>query len=111
MRINGGWWVDEDSAKDLSFADTPIDSKSWYRGRITCDHATIDLNICKIGSDVPVFASQWNIPPGPLNVAFGQDEKTQVTMQLPINLEFGTAGFRNFDAESALVRNVLLRRL
>jgi hypothetical protein len=112
MRVNGGWWTDDDASTRLTFTGAHIDSESWYHGRIACDHATIDFQIHKIGSDTPVVANQWEIPAGQLNITFGgKDDNAQVVLPLPINLEFGTVGFRNFDSESALVRHVLIRRL
>jgi hypothetical protein len=55
---------------------------------------------------------QWTIPTGPLAfLAESQDKQTRISIPFPVNLEFGTVGFRNDGAENAAVKNLLLEKL
>ena len=104
IRVNGGWYIwEETDVKILSF-------DKWYKCSISCEQDFISVKI--FDTKNRVFDRVWKIPQGNINFKFGNNEgKKSIIIPFPINLEYGTVGFRNWGDEAALVRNVLIEKI
>lgn len=110
IRINGGWRPWEAKETNLKF-ENELSSDKWYKCSITCEKDLITIvlqNESKI-----VFNRSWTISHERLGFPFPQFEKDlkPTIIYFPINLDYGTIGFRNAGSERALVKNVLIEKL
>ncbi|KKS41296.1 MAG: hypothetical protein UV05_C0057G0005 [candidate division CPR1 bacterium GW2011_GWA2_42_17] len=107
IRINGGWKWWEVNESELEIKISP---DKWYHARISCDKSEIFIKItCSDGAQ---FDRVWNIPTGNLVFNFKKDESdTGTNIPFPINLEYGSVGFRNWGDEKAFVKNVLVEKI
>jgi len=107
IRVNGGWKKWE--AKELGL-DVGLSLDKWYKAIISCDKGEVFIGItCYDGTR---FDRVWNIPVGNLVFNFKKEDKdTGVDIPFPINLEYGSIGFRNWGDEKAFVKNVLVEKL
>jgi len=110
LRINGGWRVWEPPHVGLAFGGA-LSLDGWYRCVISCESES--LNIKLFDSDTKIFDREWKIPPGHLIFQFGREEEgvTPVAIPFPINLEYGSFGFRNSRGEKASIKNVLVEKI
>lgn len=107
IRINGGWKVWEAEESGLSIN---ISLDKWYRAAISCDKGEIFIKLTC--SDGTRFDRVWNILVGSLVFKFKKDENNiGIDIPFPINLEYGSVGFRNWGEEKAFVKNVLIEKL
>ena len=105
IRVNGGWSIWE--AKEAGL-ETNISLDKWYRARISCDNGEIFIKLyC---DDELIFDRNWKIPIGNVVFKFKYNEK-ESEVPFSINLEYGSAGFRNSGDEKAFIRNVLIQKL
>lgn len=110
LRVNGGWQIWEADKANLLFSNN-LSLDQWYRCTITCEKDLIGLKI-ENGKEI-LLSRNWTLPHSRLGFPFPQkegDEKPTVIF-FPVNLDYGTIGFRNAGDEKALVRNVLIRKL
>jgi len=133
VRINGWWHVWDPEEVDLILSKK-ISMNHWHKCCISCNKRNINIAI-KNKRNEQVFDGQWKLPLG--NVFFSpskNNEKTsalsdpvsgalachlketealdlQLKMPFPITLEYGSAGFRNWEQEEALLRNVLIKKI
>lgn len=110
ISINGGYYVWE--AKDVNLEFTKaLSLDRWYKCQIFCDNRDITIRI--FSSKEKIFDRQWKIPRGKIEFSFPKDEKDKnpTKIYFPINLEYGSVGFRNSDDEKALIKNVLIEKI
>lgn len=107
IRINGGWAVWE--AKQVNL-DNNLSLDKWYHAKITCENSEIFIQL--YDNNQKIFDRVWKMPTGNLVFNFKKDEKDPgVNIPFPINLEFGSAGFRNFGYEKAFIKSVLIQKI
>jgi len=107
IRINGLWLAWEPA--ELRFQEK-LNLDRWQRCQLDCDKNSIQIRIYQ--AERTILDRLWNIPVGPLAfITESQDKQTRISIPFPINLEFGTVGFRNDGAESAAVKNSLIEKL
>jgi hypothetical protein len=107
IRINGLWLAWE--PVELRFQEK-LNLNHWQRCQLDCDKNSIQIRVYQ--AKRLIMDRLWNIPVGPLAfIAESQDKQTKISIPFPINLEFGTVGFRNDGAENAAVKNSLLEKL
>jgi hypothetical protein len=116
IRVNGFWQAWESKESKLVF-NKKINLDKWYWIRLQCDKGSIRIRIYNADSQA-VFDRVWEIPSGDIPFTyelpnnFGLVAKgTKSSIPFPINLEYGTIGFRNHNQEKALVKNVLIEKL
>ncbi len=125
LNINGGWKVWESDTAGLTFEEK-LSLDKWYRCKISCERNEIFLTIHDKKREI--FCRNWTIPRGILLFRFEEDlgrlmaekpvsENTEVlnskqvtTIPLPINLEYGSVGFRNWGHEKALVKDIYISK-
>lgn len=109
IRVNGLWLYWDPPITGLTYREK-LDMNRWHRCLLECDKGSIQIRIFQ--NDEAVLDRLWKIPLGPLTfLAESEDKKTNVRIPFPVNLEFGTVGFRNDGAEDAAVKNVLVEKL
>lgn len=110
ISINGGYYVWEAEDVGLSFTQQ-LSLDKWYRCQIFCEQGDITIKISE--HKEKIFDRQWKIPVGKIEFSFPKDEKDKSPTKIyfPINLEFGSMGFRNSDKEKALIKNVLVEKI
>lgn len=110
IRINGGWKSWEAKESNLEF-ENKLSSDSWYKCSITCEKDLVTILIKK-GADAQ-FNRSWTISHERLGFPFPQIENDPkpTVIHFPINLDYGTIGFRNSGGETALVKNIFLEKL
>ena len=111
IRINGGWkcWEAQESGLTI---DQPISKDKWYKCKIFCDKD--EINIRLYDNDHCFFNRNWKIPRGNIVFSFHKNEKDiadNIKIPFSINLEYGSADFRNFGDEKAFIKNVLIQKL
>ena len=108
--INGGWMAWEAETVNLKFLKE-VSLEEWYKCQLVCDKDTIHIKI--LLKKEKILDREWQLPQGVLAFAFKKDEEDTkpINIPFPINLEYGSAGFRNFGDEKALVKNVLLEKI
>lgn len=108
--VNGGWMAWEANTVNLEFSKKPS-FEEWYKCQLVCDKDTINISI--LHKNEKILDREWQLPQGVLAFSFRKDEKNSepINIPFPINLEYGSAGFRNFGDEKALVKNVLLEKI
>lgn len=111
VRINGGWHVWESKDVNLIFPKV-ISLDRWYKCQLSCDKGSIGIEIINDNKE-KIFDRQWNLPVGSAIFVFKKDgnDTTPLNIPFPINLEYGSVGFRNWGSEQALVRNVLIEKI
>jgi len=109
VRISGGWYVHESKEVNLSF-DNDLSLDKWYKCLLTCEKGSINIKLLDKKNNF--FDRSWNIPQGNLFFDFKKDEKdaNPARIAFPINLEYGSVGFRNCVGEKALVQNLLIEK-
>lgn len=110
IRINGGWrpWEAEESG--LLF-DDKLSSDMWYKCTLVCEKDLINISI-RQGNNTLIDRS-WEIPHERLSFPFPQSEEDAkpTIIHFPIDLNFGSVGFRNAGREKALVKNLLIEKI
>ncbi|MDD5173480.1 MAG: hypothetical protein PHV48_01465 [Candidatus Omnitrophica bacterium] len=107
LRINGGWLIQEAEQEGLVFPQKLL-KNTWYRCEILCDKRMICIKI--IDKNKFIVDQKWRIPSGAVPFVFS-GENAKVTIPFPIDLEYGTVGFRSDGDESALVRDLLVEKV
>lgn len=109
IRVNGGWRSWEAEETNLKFAkELALDR--WYKCVLSCEKNSIGI---KLHEDKKgVFNREWVIPHGVIMFEFKEKpEGHAIKIPFPINLEYGTVGFRNSGAERALMKNILVEKI
>jgi len=110
IRINGGWrpWGAKESGLEFS---KPLSPDRWYKCSLTCEKDIVNILI-KEDNDV-ILQRSWLIPHERLGFPFPQLENDPhpFVIHFPINLDYGTIGFRNSGSERALVKNVFIEKV
>lgn len=116
IRINGFWQVWKPEETGMIFASS-LNLDSWYRARFQCDKGSIRIRLYD-SSKVLLFDRVWRIPTGTISVSYKPEQDIGLaarslisSIPFPINLEYGTAGFRNDGEEKALVKDVLIEKI
>lgn len=125
LNISGGWKIWEPGEAGLTF-ENPLSPDKWYRCKISCERN--ELFIAIQDKKQVVFGRNWAIPRGILLFQFEEqsgrlrDEKAATsankdadnnkitTIPLPINLEYGSVGFRTWGHEKALVKDIYISK-
>jgi hypothetical protein len=109
IRINGLWLAWDPPDTGLNFTEK-LNLTQWHRCQLECDKNSIQIK--SYHKNYAILYLPWKIPVFPLVfVAESHYKQTRMTIPFPINLEFGTIGFRNDGAENAAVKNSLLEKL
>jgi hypothetical protein len=110
IRINGGWKSWEAHETNFSFtSDLSLDE--WKKCLISCEDNRIRIRI--LSNRLTIFDRVWEIPRGSLEFHFKRDpnDENPVKIPFPIDLRYGSVGFRDDGNERALVKNVLIKRI
>lgn len=109
IKVNGGWRVWEISEANLCFEKILVPDK-WYKCIILVEKNSINIKLLD-GKNI-IFNREWEIP-SKLIFSFRKDENDQnpIKILLPINLEYGSIGFRNCGDEKALIKNILIKKI
>ncbi|OGC25405.1 hypothetical protein A2291_00680 [candidate division WOR-1 bacterium RIFOXYB2_FULL_42_35] len=113
--IMGGWkrWNHNDENISLTFSEE-LSLDRWYKGVVLCDKENIKV---RISDDLhkKLFDREWRIPRGIISVYYenlpGEVDAAKKWMNYPINLEYGTFGFRNCGNEKAFLKNVVVEKI
>ena len=126
IRINGfeQAWTPEESS--LQF-EKDLNLDSWYVCSVKCDKNSIGIRIFEwIERPDPkdstetrreekmIFDRVWKIPSGNIDYNVGDGlvwNAMKDIIRFPINLDYGTFGFYNADADNALIKDVLIEKL
>ena len=107
IRVNGGWKVWEFNKVGLEF-NSKLSLDLWYECRILCDKRSLKIDIYK--DKKKEFEREWDIPEGNVRFEFVHNY-VKTYSSFPINLEYGTIGFRNWGSEKALVKDIIIRKI
>ncbi len=110
IRINALWFVQKhnDMGVDLSFSK-PLSKDKWYKGIFICENRTIKILILEDKNKI--FDREWTIPSDKIfhyKEAKDSDEKKII---FPVDLDYGTIGFRNYGDEKALIKDLLIEKI
>ncbi len=110
IRINGGWKPWEPNEANMVFTES-LSLDKWYMCILSCDKGSVNIKL--LYNNHPIFERQWSIPEGNLIFQFKkEDEKDKsIDIPFPINLEYGSIGFRNSGNEKAFVKDVLIQKI
>ncbi len=108
--INGGWIAWEANTVNLEFPKN-LSFEEWYKCELVCDKDIITIKM--FNKNNLILDREWQIPHGVLAFAFKKDEDDTKPLNIPfpINLEYGSVGFRNFGDEKAFVKNILIEKV
>ncbi len=109
--INGSWQVWEYVDTGLNF-EKPLSADEWYGILICVENRNVNIKIFERRKKI--FDRNWEIPKGALVFQFKKDENdTKATASIPfsINLDYGSAGFRNADVERGFVKEFLIKKI
>ena len=108
--VNGGWMAWESNETNLEFLKK-LSFEGWYKCELICDKGIIHIRVFS-GKEI-ILEREWQLPQGVITFAYKKDEEdtSPINIPFPINLEYGSAGFRNFGNEKALIKNVLLEKI
>jgi hypothetical protein len=116
IRINGFWQSWEPKVTNLSF-EKNLKLDNWYRAKFYCDKGSIGIKIYDMREKL-LFDRVWKIPSGSITFSYNPPKEIGLvaksvisSIPFPINLEYGTIGFRNDGDEKALVDSVLVEKL
>jgi hypothetical protein len=125
IRINGFWQAWDPKETHLEFKEK-LNLDDWYTSSMQCDKSSIRIRIFKWVEHAnqdnpsetslqpePIFDRVWKIPSGSMSYMWKREEinEPEAIVPFPINLEYGTVGFRNDGAENALVKDVLIEKI
>lgn len=113
IKVNGGWnrMEHSDSRANLTFSKN-LKLDKWYHCKIVCEKRTIRITIfdeAKI-----IFDRHWDIPEGDFKFKLVQyigDQRTETIALFPVDLDYGSVGFRCDSKEKGLVKNVLIEKI
>lgn len=115
IRINGFWLAWEPQQTQLKFG-SDLNLNHWHKCILHCNKGSIHIVV--VAPQGEVLSRDWQIPTGPLLFTPQLPKEMEsrgnvplIGIPFPINLEYGTIGFRNDGAERAAVRNVLVEKL
>jgi len=112
IKINGGWSITEAQKAGLVFKKDMISKDLWYKCRLSCDKNIIGIKILDLKYKT-LFDRQWEIPTGSIKFSFNDDSGNPAKSHIyfPINLEYGSFGFRDSHDEKGLIKNLLVRKI
>ncbi len=111
IRVNGGWKIWKAAEAHLLF-DEDLGFGEWQKCEMTCEKDDINIRL-KNSDGKRFFEGNWSIPNGQIiNFRLEAEKKeTSVTVPFPIDLLYGSFGFRNSgNGEDAYVRNVVVEK-
>lgn len=111
IKVNEGWSSPE--SWKIEFENN-LSLDKWYKCVLTCDADSIDIVIFdKDDKKEKICNRRWSIPLGTMDFYFKKDEtdKNPIKISFPINLEYGSVGFRSAVGEKALIQNFLIEKI
>jgi len=110
VRVSGGWYVRECKDVDLCF-EKELSLDKWYKCILSCEKGSINIKLFNKESNF--FNRNWDIPEGSLFFDFKKDENDThpARIAFPINLEYGSVGFRNSGEEKSILQNLLIEKI
>lgn len=113
VKLRGIWHMKSHADSDVNLTfDNQLHLDVWYKARIYCEksHLTIQIRDQK---RLLVFDRIWEIPE---NLVFRYKEKIEEEgegkpIALPVDLDFGTIGFRCWSHEKSLIRDLLIQKI
>jgi hypothetical protein len=116
IRINGFWKPWEPDISGLLF-EKKLNLDKWHISKVQCDKDSIHIII--FDEDLKLECDRvWKIPSGQIYFStaptdnMGHSPESAISsIPFPINLEYGTIGFRNDGQEKALVKNMFIEKL
>jgi len=119
IRVNGLWHWQKPEEVNLTFEEN-LSLDEWYRGCFQCDKGSIRIRIYDQSNNL-VIDRVWKIPVGsipftppklPEGVTRGIIVEQAIrSITFPINLEYGTVGFRNNGNEKAIIKSFFIEKL
>jgi hypothetical protein len=114
IRVNGLWVVyDSKRTANPPFLEhvtinPKLSKDKWYQLRTVCDKSLITMSIQENRKDI--LDRTWTIPQGtvlfPLMI-----QPSPMDIPFPMNLDYGTIGFRNHGEEMAFVKDLLVEKI
>lgn len=111
IKINGSYKTFEINETGFSFSKN-LSKDEFYDCNIRAENNQIFIKI-SLNKNI-IFQRVWNIPQGSMLFEFrenNEDAKPKASIPFPINLEYGSVGFRNSSNEAGVVKNVLIEKL
>lgn len=111
IKINGSYKAFEVNETGFSFSEN-LSKDEFYDCYIRTENNQIFIKI-SLNKNI-IFQRVWNIPQGSILFEFKEhsdDSKPKASIPFPINLEYGSVGFRNSANEAAVVKDVLIEKL
>lgn len=110
IKINGGWKIWEANDADLVI-NPGLQKEMWYHCEITCDKDLIVIKV--INQSSALLDREWIIPTGAMIINFPnrENDTSPTRISFPINLDYGSVGFRASGDEKALIKNVLIEKI
>lgn len=109
IRITGAWNAAE--AKDVGLVfENKLSLENWYRCELICDKNIVYIKIFS-GKKI-ILDREWKIAQGNIQFEYpGKDGNPVIAPPFPINVDYGSIGFRNTDDEKALIKNILVEKM
>jgi hypothetical protein len=117
VKINGIWIPNEAEDVGLSFGKGGLALDAWHSCNIACVGQNLDITISQ--GKTTILSRRWILPAGKIEAVIKVEgylaapavpgDKNAAAYEA--NLEYGTVGFRNSRAESAFVRNLLIKKI
>ncbi len=114
IKRNGIFFIShgKDPGVNLTF-DTQLRLDLWYKAIIHCEKSRLTIRISD-QKQQPIFDRIWTIPERQVfryKEKIGEEDKESKTIVLPVDLDFGTIGFRCWGHEQSLIRDLLIRKI
>jgi len=114
IKRNGIFFIShgKDPGVNLTF-DTQLHLDLWYRATVYCEKSNIRIQI-RDQEWQSIFDRIWTIPERQVfryKEKIGEEDKERKTIVLPVDLDFGTIGFRCWAHEKSLIRDLLIRKM
>ena len=110
IKVNSLWFKKAHGDPDINLTyNEPLSKDKWYTGKLYCEKRVIKIMILE--DNIVIFERQWIIP---LAQVFEFKKKENVQTQkmfLPIDLDYGTIGFRCWGDERGLIKNILIEKI
>lgn len=110
VKINALWFIQRYSDKDVKLDfSKPLSRDKWYKCVFACENRIIKIIILE--NKKIIFNREWIIPDVKTFTFKEREDGDEKQMVLPVNLDYGTVGFRNYGSEKALIKDFLIEKI